>query len=148
MFPLISNWRVYVAVLLVALGGVGGWKASKWLAPEQVVPAPVTNTVVVDHVVTRTVTVTKAVDGTTTTTTTDTTDDHSSNTSKPTEMQFRQPRWSVDIAAGLRPYWPVQRPDWTVMGYHRLGETNAWAGAGYRFGGETNAILLGVRVDF
>lgn len=143
MLMLLSNWRTYVVAALISGGAWLGWSANDWLTPASQAPTPVTNTVVVERVVTRTVTVTKQPDGTVTETTTETTADTSSSTSKPAPVS--KPKWSAEAIAEIRPAaW--REPTWAAMGYHRLADTNAWVGMGWDNG--SNAVLAGVRVDF
>lgn len=146
MFPLVSliNWRVWLAATLLCLGGVGGWRLNAFLHPSQSALAPETRTVVVDRIITKTVTITKRPDGTVIEETSETTSDHSSNTSKPTPVP--RPQWSVGALASVAPRYPVPRPEWSVVAYRRLGDTNAWAGGGWDF--EKKSALLGVRIDF
>lgn len=144
---LLANWRTYVVILLLSLGGWGGWKANSWMRPQPQAPAPVINTVTVERVVTRTVTVVRAPDGTETTTTTDTTASKDTSNSKPTVPVFNRPKWSAEgIVATKVQDFSIPKPAWSALLYHRLGDTNAWAGAGYDFGNK--AVLLAVRVDF
>lgn len=145
MLPLLTNWRTYVALALLSLGGWGGWSANTLLRPVPVAPPPVTNTVTVERVVTRTVTVIKRPDGTVEEVTTETTADSSTNTSKPTPAV--KPKWSAEAIAAVKPRgFELPKPDWSALVYRRLGDTNAWAGGGYDFGNK--AVLLAVRVDF
>lgn len=145
--PLLLNWRLYLVLAVLALGGWGGWWANSWMNPPAAVLPPVTNTVVVERVVTKTVTVSKQPDGTETTTTTETTEDTSTNTSKPTNIVTYKPKWSVEGLMSLKPQgYTVPKPEWSALLYHRLWDTNAWAGAGYDFGNK--AALLAVRIDF
>lgn len=144
---LLANWRTYVVLLILSLGGWGGWSANTLLRPTPAAPAPITNTVTVERVVTRMIVVTKKPDGTETTTTTDTTADTSTNTSKPTAIVTTRPRWSAEAIAAVKPKgWELPKPDWSAILYHRVADTNLWAGAGYDFGHK--AALLAVRVDF
>ena len=140
MFPL-SNWRVYLLAAVLCLGGWGGWKLNGWMNPPAAAPAPVTNTVVVERVITKTVTVTKSPDGTVTETTTESTADTSSSTSKPTPVA--KPKWSAE-ALVYRP-WSEER-DWAAIGYRRIGDTNAWVGAGWS--NPEKAVMAAIRVDF
>lgn len=142
---LLANWRTYVVLLLLSLGGWGGWSANTLLRPTPAAPAPVTNTVTVERVVTRTVTVVKNPDGTITETTTETTADTSTTQSKPAPVN--RPKWSAEAIARIShvKVWET-RPTWSALLYHRLGDTNAWAGGGYDFG--QKAALVGIRVDF
>lgn len=144
---LLSNWRTYVVLLILSLGGWGGWSANTLLRPTPAAPAPITNTVTVERVVTRTIVVTKQPDGTETTTTTETTADTSTNTSKPTPVVVYKPKWSAEALAAVKPKgWALPKPEWSGLLYHRLWDTNAWAGGGYDFGNK--AALLAIRVDF
>lgn len=141
---LLSNWRTYAVLLLLALGGWGGWSANKWLNPVTPPLPPVTNTVTVEKVVTHTVTKVVQPDGTVTETTTETTASTNTSTSKPAPVY--KPKWSAETIASMRPEWKLPRPDWSALVYHRLGDTNAWVGGGYSF--SNKAILAAVRVDF
>lgn len=144
---LLANWRTYVVLLLLSLGGWGGWSANTLLRPTPVAPAPITNTVTVERVVTRTVVVTRKPDGTETTTTTETTANTSTNTSKPTAVTVIKPRWSAEAIAAMQAQkWEIPRPQWSALIYHRLGDTNAWVGGGWDF--SQKSVLAAVRVDF
>lgn len=139
---LLANWRTYVVLLILSLGGWGGWSANTLLRPTPD-PVTLTNTVTVEKVITRTVTVTVKPDGTQTTTTTDTT--ASTNTARPAPVN--RPKWSAETIASVKPKrWEKPQVDWSALAYRRLGDTNAWLGAGYDFGNK--AILAAVRVDF
>lgn len=144
---LLSNWRTYVVLLILSLGGWGGWSANTLLRPTPVASPPVTNTVTVEKVITRTITVTKKPDGTETTTTTETTASTNTTSSKPAPVAVR-PKWSAEALAAVKPErsWKLPKPEWSALLYHRVGDTNLWAGGGYDFGNK--AALLAVRVDF
>jgi len=147
---LLANWRTYVVLLILSLGGWGGWQANTLFRPmPPAPPPPVTNTITVERVVTRTVTVIKRPDGTVEEVTTETTADTNTNTSKPTPVV--RPKWSAEAIAAVKPEsWSDQsirpRINWSGVLYHRVGDTNLWAGGGYDFG--NRAALLAVRVDF
>lgn len=143
---LLSNWRTYVVLLILSLGGWGGWSANTLLRPTPAPLPPVTNTITVEKVITRTVTVVKKPDGTETTTTTETTASTNTTSSKPAPAAVK-PKWSAEAVAAVKPEkWELPKPKWSALLYHRLGDTNAWLGGGYDFGNK--AALLAVRVDF
>lgn len=141
---LLANWRTYVVLLLLALGGWGGWSTNRWLNPVAPPLPPVTNTVTVEKVVTHTVTKVVQPDGTVTETTTETTANTTASSSIPAPVN--RPKWSVDVLAAVRPQWRPERPDWSAILSHRVGDTNAWVGAGWDF--ERKAVLASVRIDF
>ena len=133
-------------LLILSLGGWGGWTANSLLRPV-VTPEPITNTVTVEKVVTHTVTVVRNPDGTETTTTTEQTASTNTSHSVPRPVSVSRPKWSAEAIAAMKPEsWKMPRPEWSALLYHRLGDTNAWAGAGYAF--QQKAILMAVRVDF
>lgn len=143
---LLSNWRTYVVLLILSLGGWGGWTANTLIRPSPEATPPVTNTVVVEKVVTRTVTVTKRPDGTTVTETAETTASTNTTKSVPAPAAVR-PKWSVETVVAVKPRgWELPKPDWSALLHHRVGDTNLWAGGGWDFGNK--AALLSVRVDF
>lgn len=145
MLPLLTNWRTYVVLALLSLGGWGGWSANTLLRSPPA-PTPLTNTVVVEKVVTRTVVVTRKPDGTETTTTTETQTSTNTTQSKPAPVVIK-PKWSAEALAAVKPRgWELPKPTWSSILYHRVGDTNAWLGGGYDFGNK--AALLAVRVDF
>jgi len=137
MPSLLLNWRLWACLLLVAVGGVAGWK----LKP---VPSPVVQTVDVEKVVTRTVVVEKRPDGTVTETTTDSTSESKSNSTIPARPSL--PIYSVAATASMLLSDPSRKPDISIMAYRRFGDTNAWGGVGYSQ--YNKAVLIGVRVDF
>jgi hypothetical protein len=145
--PVLLNWKVYICLVLLALGGFGGYKLNAYLNP--VLPAlTVTQTNTVEKIVNHTVTVTTHSDGTSTTTTSETTDNKTVAEKEVTPPAVNLPKWSVSSWAEITDWktWPLAKPEWGVMEYRRLGDSNAWAGAGWD--NASKGILIGVRIDF
>lgn len=141
------NWRIYVCLVLLALGGFGGYKLNAYLNP-QLPQLTVTQTNTVEKIVNHTVTVTTHADGTSTTTTSETTANKTVAEREAVAPAPYLPRWSVASWAEITDWksWPIAKPSWSVMGYRRLGDSGAWAGAGWDNG--QKGVLIGLRVDF
>jgi hypothetical protein len=139
------NWRLWAVAVVMCLGVFVGWKLNATMNPPPP-PVTVTRTEVQEKVVNHTVTIIKKPDGTVTTTTSDETATKQSEAAVPTSVKIIQAKWSVATWATILDWKKWEKPEWSVMGYRRLGETNAWAGAGYDNG--QKAVLIGVRVDF
>lgn len=146
----LMNWRIYACLVLLALGGLGGYKLEAYLNPA-LPPVTVTQTNTVEKIVNHTITVTTHADGTSTTTTSETTDTKTIAEKEVTPPAINLPKYSLAGWAELTDWkkilaGQVTRPDWGAMAYRRLGDSNAWAGAGWN--NASKGILIGVRIDF